>query len=94
MWRDRDWDAYTGTDPHTPTYKPLHPGNVRNLRSDVLMCRGPLSSDTRQLFTLQGPLVNNVRIPNFKGVKHIGYAVTANCRGAMVQRVSVSKVVS
>lgn len=54
QWAGRGW---TGIRTHTLKHRALYPGNVRNLRSEVLRRGYPLSSDTRQLLTLWGCLV-------------------------------------
>lgn len=65
--------GHTFTSIHTT----LYPGNVRNLRSQMLKWGYPLSSDSRQLLTLQGHRVNDVWFFNIGVVKQIEYVVMA-----------------
>lgn len=50
-------------------HRAIYPGNVRNLRSEVLRWGYPLPSDTRQLPVLQGHPVSDVWFLNSRFVK-------------------------
>lgn len=61
----------------TNTHRAIDPGNVRNLRSEVLSWGCPLSSESRQLLLLQGHLVSEVWMPTFRAVKQTECVVMA-----------------